>query len=771
MTISSSPARVAYAGNGVTTAFSWPYPVFDDDDLIVIEVVTATGVGTIKTKTTHYTVSIAAGYANATVTMLTAPATGKTLVIVRKSAALQSKDFSAATVVDLDEIEENDDRVVVMLQDLQAQIDRALKTSVWSATNGLTVPEPEAGKYLAWNDDEDDLENRTMPGWVTGAGVPSDADDGSDGDMYLDTGTGDVYGPKTAGAWGAVAANIRGDDGPAGSSGVGVAWQGAWGLATVYEANEGVSNDGTSYICTAPHTSSADDEPGVGINWTEYWDVLAAKGDTGATGATGDTGPAGADGADGADGAAGAAGADGATPSIRQTYSTTTADADPGSGIFRLNNTTIASATAAYLDNNEIGGSAISAWLDTFDDSDSTVKGHLVIMGVTTLTHFAIFEVSGSVVDGTGYRKLTLTHVASNGTAGAWTNGNVFAITFYRAGDKGDTGAAGAGTGDVVGPGSAVDGHFAIFDGATGTLLKDTLAAPGALATKDTVGSTEIDNDAVTYAKMQDVSATSRFLGRITAGAGVVEELSGANAATIIGCYMPGGTDVALADGGTGASLADPAADRIMFWDDSAGAVAWLEAATANGLTITTTSIAVDINGLAADASPDSATDYVMTWDASASALKKVLLSALGGGTAASQAEMETATDTAKFVTPGRQHFHPGHPKFWLKATVVGNVPTLQTSYNVTSITDTATGRLTCTIATDFSGAHWCCQVTVESDDTGGGSPVYRVVGVVGEGTQAAGTVVAECRNINDGTTGGLGDPTAWHVMGLGDHA
>lgn len=56
--------------------------------------------------------------------------------------------------------------------------------------------------------------------------------------------------------------------------------------------------------------------------------------------------------------------------------------------------------------------------------------------------------------------------------------------------------------------------------------------------------------------------------------------------------YTVGGTDVALADGGTGASLTDPNADRILFWDDSAGAVTWLTAG--NGLTITTTTIAAD---------------------------------------------------------------------------------------------------------------------------------------------------------------------------------
>lgn len=56
--------------------------------------------------------------------------------------------------------------------------------------------------------------------------------------------------------------------------------------------------------------------------------------------------------------------------------------------------------------------------------------------------------------------------------------------------------------------------------------------------------------------------------------------------------YRASGTDVALADGGTGASLADPNADRILFWDDSAGAVTWLTAGT--GLTITTTTISID---------------------------------------------------------------------------------------------------------------------------------------------------------------------------------
>lgn len=43
------------------------------------------------------------------------------------------------------------------------------------------------------------------------------------------------------------------------------------------------------------------------------------------------------------------------------------------------------------------------------------------------------------------------------------------------------------------------------------------------------------------------------------------------------GYYHSGGTDVALADGGTGATLADPNDDRLFMWDDSAGATVLMD--------------------------------------------------------------------------------------------------------------------------------------------------------------------------------------------------
>ena len=64
----------------------------------------------------------------------------------------------------------------------------------------------------------------------------------------------------------------------------------------------------------------------------------------------------------------------------------------------------------------------------------------------------------------------------------------------------------------------------ALVDDADAAAQRTTLGL-GALATLATVGTTQIDADAVTYAKIQNVSATDKLLGRSTAGAGDVEEI------------------------------------------------------------------------------------------------------------------------------------------------------------------------------------------------------------------------------------------------------
>ena len=76
----------------------------------------------------------------------------------------------------------------------------------------------------------------------------------------------------------------------------------------------------------------------------------------------------------------------------------------------------------------------------------------------------------------------------------------------------------------------------------------------------------------------QDVQAWSNILSTVAA-----ETYAGSTATTTLGTVSTGewvATDVGLAYGGTGASLADPNDDRILFWDDTAGSVTWLDIGT-----------------------------------------------------------------------------------------------------------------------------------------------------------------------------------------------
>jgi hypothetical protein len=118
------------------------------------------------------------------------------------------------------------------------------------------------------------------------------------------------------------------------------------------------------------------------------------------------------------------------------------------------------------------------------------------------------------------------------------------------------------------------------------------------------------------------------------------------------------------------------------------------------------------------------------------------------------QSEMETATDVVRAVTPGRQHFHPGHGKFWIKAAGAG---TLTASYNITSVTDTGTGVLTVTIATDFSSADYAITI----GHVGGSVNVTCA-------NQAAGSFTLNSVAIADGSAT---DPTTYYAAGLGDQA
>ena len=122
----------------------------------------------------------------------------------------------------------------------------------------------------------------------------------------------------------------------------------------------------------------------------------------------------------------------------------------------------------------------------------------------------------------------------------------------------------------------------------------------------------------------------------------------------------------------------------------------------------------------------------------------------------ATQADMEAASSIIVSVTPGRQHNHPSSAKWWLDANTGGGIIV---GYNVASVTDTATGRIAVTIATDFSSADWM-PFGIGAFLTTGDSIRACVAG-----TPAAGS--AEFMGFNNANA--LADPERWYLGGFGD--
>jgi len=128
---------------------------------------------------------------------------------------------------------------------------------------------------------------------------------------------------------------------------------------------------------------------------------------------------------------------------------------------------------------------------------------------------------------------------------------------------------------------------------------------------------------------------------------------------------------------------------------------------------------------------------------------------------------MEAGTDVLRAVTPGRLQFHPGVCKCWGMANGAGT--SLLVNYNITSITDTGTGRLGVTIATDFSSVNYAIQLTLMRSTT-----ALTATGVEDNNIRnASQTATAfECESYDHTpTTMAAQDPANYYFAAFGDQA
>ena len=160
------------------------------------------------------------------------------------------------------------------------------------------------------------------------------------------------------------------------------------------------------------------------------------------------------------------------------------------------------------------------------------------------------------------------------------------------------------------------------------------------------------------------------------------------------------------ADLGLG-KLSDPNADRVLFWDESAGALKWLTVST--GLALSDTSLALSHLGLQSLTDPGA--DRVLFWDDSAGALKWLTL---GTGL--------TITDTT--IKPSQPQFYPlTTPKTSTSWDGDARSTTAKTKIDLSDVFGVPAGvkailvRIT---ARDSGGSSGYCQFALSPNNTAG---------------------------------------------------
>lgn len=88
-------------------------------------------------------------------------------------------------------------------------------------------------------------------------------------------------------------------------------------------------------------------------------------------------------------------------------------------------------------------------------------------------------------------------------------------------------------SGKIEGAGSVVDGVIPVFDGVSGAALRSS-------GKSFPLGTADLADDSVTYAKLQNASATARILARKTSGAGDYEECTLSEVLDFIGSAAQG---------------------------------------------------------------------------------------------------------------------------------------------------------------------------------------------------------------------------------------
>jgi hypothetical protein len=163
MSVSSTTAKVTFAGNNSTTVFNFSFTIFLNSDLVVtfrnssgVESTLSEGSGA-----TNYSVSVSSLPGNGSITY---PASGSTklqanerLTIKRVLPLTQTIDLQNQGGYFPDVQETGFDKGVLISQQIDEEVDRSVKLPIWTSGVDPTLPVPTANTVFGWNSDATSL--------------------------------------------------------------------------------------------------------------------------------------------------------------------------------------------------------------------------------------------------------------------------------------------------------------------------------------------------------------------------------------------------------------------------------------------------------------------------------------------------------------------------------------------------------------------------------------------------------------------------------------
>ena len=200
MTISSTTTKNSYSGNGSNTTFAYGFYIPASTDIQVI-VRSSTGTETVKSEGTgsaNYSITGVGNSSGGNVVFVTAPLSTDTVVLRRNTAKTQATDYVANDPFPAETHEDALDKLTIISQDLQEQVDRSLKLS---RTNTMTSTEftvgatDRANKILAF-DSSGEIQVTQELGTFQGNWAASTAYEVRD--LVIDTSTNNIFIATTA---------------------------------------------------------------------------------------------------------------------------------------------------------------------------------------------------------------------------------------------------------------------------------------------------------------------------------------------------------------------------------------------------------------------------------------------------------------------------------------------------------------------------------------------------------------------------------------------